>query len=155
METSNQDRARNADLYRSRFHDGEERLEPVRVPRVAYLRLPVVMPTGEKKLEFCIVGKNQGLGVSTLYPSPISKIPELKAKFEGQHYPGAEVLADRLVTLPVHHYVEGRDIARICEMLHEIVDNRGHSSADGFRRMAERSVPPSEVREVKVSRTGQ
>ena len=155
LETSNQDRARNTDLYRSRFHDGEERLEPVRMPQVAYLRLPVVMPTGEKKQEFCAVGKKQGLGVSMLYPSPISKIPELKAKFEGQHYPGAEFLADRLVTLPVHHYVEARDIARICEMLHEIVGDKGRSSADGLRRMAERSVSPSEVREVKVSRTGQ
>ncbi|MDH4187433.1 MAG: DegT/DnrJ/EryC1/StrS aminotransferase family protein [Nitrospira sp.] len=155
LETSNQDRVRNAGRYLSSLHDGGERLEPVRMPGIAYLRLPVVMPTVEMRQEFCTVGKEQGLGVSALYPSPISKIPELKDKFEGQHYPGAEVLADRLVTLPVHHYVEGRDIARICEMLHRIVDNRRHSSVDGLRRLAERSVSPSEVREVKVSSTGQ
>ncbi|MBZ5626784.1 MAG: DegT/DnrJ/EryC1/StrS aminotransferase family protein [Acidobacteriia bacterium] len=155
LEQSNEDRVRHAELYLSGFRQDEKQLDPVRVPGVAYLRLPIVMPGVQEKQDLCVAGKNQGLGVSALYPAPISKIPELRAMFEGQQYPGAEVLADRLVTLPVHHYVDGHDIARICRVLHEIVSSAQHLPSDRLRRLTERPAAPSKIREAHASNRGQ
>jgi len=83
----------------------------------AYLRFPVIMPTEEKKRELCAVANEHGLEVSPLYPIPISEIPELHASFEKERFPGAEVLAERLVPLPVHYYVDRNDIENICSAL--------------------------------------
>lgn len=128
LEDSSEDRARHADLYLGSFRLEEAQLDPIRVLGTAYLRLPVVMPTVAAKQELCTAGKNLGLGVSALYPAPISDIPELKARFQGQQYPGADTLADRLVTLPVHHYVKKQDIEKICHVLHAMVDDTSRST---------------------------
>jgi len=82
-----------------------------------WLRLPVLMPTSEDKRALCQVAREEGLGVSGLYPAPISEIQELRTHFAQDHYPGAITLAERLVTLPTHCYVSDRDIERICAAL--------------------------------------
>lgn len=151
LEQSNEDRMRHAQQYLSAFRQGEKRLDPVRVPGLAYLRLPIVMPSVQEKQELCAEGKAQGLGVSALYPAPISKIPELRTMFEGQQYPGAEILAERLVTLPVHHYVDGYDIARICQVLHEIVTRVQHPPLERLSRLTELSAAPSKTRAAHAS----
>jgi len=56
------------------------------------------------------------------------QIPELKTRFEGQQYPGADTLADRLITLAVHHYVKKQDIEKICRVLHAVVDDTSRST---------------------------
>ena len=150
LEDSSEDRARHADLYLGSFRLEEAQLDPVRVLGTAYLRLPVVMPTIADKQELCTAGKDLGLGVSAVYPAPVSEIPELKARFQGQQYPGAEILADRLITLPVHHYVDERDVARICESLHGIVAG-AHSSVEARHgRVTDRPTSPAETRETGV-----
>jgi perosamine synthetase len=78
-----------------------------------WLRFPVLMPTSEDKRALCQVARQKGLGISGLYPSPISEIPELRRRFAQDRYPGAKILAERLVTLPIHCYVSDRDIERI------------------------------------------
>lgn len=143
LEQSNEARTRHTEQYVSRFHQDETRLDPVRVPGAPYLRLPVIMPTAEKKREFCVAGKDQGLGVSALYPTPISKVPELKAMCGGQEYPGAAVLADRLVTLPVHQYVGPQDIERVCSVLHAVVGDASQSTSHRARRFESVSVSAS------------
>ena len=99
-----------------------EPLDPIRCVKTAYLRLPVIMPSAEEKQRLCVLAANKGLGVSPLYPSPISQVPELKGLFEQERFPGAELLAERLVTLPVHMYVDASDISRICELLRALVN---------------------------------
>jgi perosamine synthetase len=155
LEDSNEGRTRHADLYTGRFRLEEAQLNPIRVLGTAYLRLPVVMPTVEDKQELCTAGKDLGLGVSALYPAPVSDIPELKARFQGQQYPGADILADRLVTLPVHHYIDERDVDRICEVLHGIVAGAHPSIEARPGRAAGRSPSPSETREAGASITGE
>ena len=125
---SNKDRARHADLFLGSFRQEVMQLDPVRVLGTTYLRLPVVMPTVADKQELCAVGKDLGLGVSALYPAPVSDIPELKARFQGQRYPGADTLADRLITMPVHHYVKKHDVERICHVLHAMVEDTSRST---------------------------
>ena len=155
LEDSSEDRARHADLYLGSFRLEEAQLDPIRVRGTAYLRLPVVMPTVADKQELCTAGKKLGLGVSALYPAPVSDIPELKARFQGQQYPGADTLADRLVTLPVHHYVNERDVAHICEVLHGIVAGAPSSVEARHSRVRERPPSPPEARETGASNTGQ
>lgn len=128
---SNVDRARQADVFLAKFCHEEAQLDPVRARGTAYLRLPVVMPTTAAKQNLCAVGTDLGLGVSSLYPTPVSDIPELQAQFQGRQYPGAVTLAHQLITLPVHHYVDTRDVERICHVLHDIVVNtQGSGIAD-------------------------
>ncbi len=147
LEDSSEDRARHADLYLGSFRLEEAQLDPIRVLGTAYLRLPVVMPTVADKQELCTAGKDLGLGVSALYPAPVSDIPELKARFQGQQYPGADILAERLVTLPVHQYVDERDVARICEVLHGIVAGAHPSVAARHGLVTDRPSSPAETRE--------
>lgn len=73
------------------------------------LRLPVVLSSEAARLALVKASRARGLGVSTMYPSAIHQIPELRARFSGQRFPGAEVLAARLVTLPTHQYVDESD----------------------------------------------
>lgn len=155
LEDSNEDRARHADLYLGRFRQEEAQLDPIRQPGTAYLRLPIVMPTVADKQELCAAGNDLGLGVSALYPSPISKIPELTAQFQGQPYPGADILADRLITLPVHHYVDERDIARICDVLHGIIAVAHPSVAAHHGLVTDRSLSPADIPEAGASHRGQ
>jgi dTDP-4-amino-4,6-dideoxygalactose transaminase len=155
LEDSNKDRARHTDLYLSSFCPEEAGLDPGRMHGTAYLRLPLLMPTRAEKQELCSAGKDLGLGVTALYPAPVSEIPELKSRFQGQQYPGADTLSDRLITLPVHHYVNERDIARICGVLHEIVAGAHPSVAAHHSRVTDRMPSPAETREAGVTNMGQ
>lgn len=155
LENSNEDRARHADLYSGRLNQEETQLDPVRVYGTPYLRFPVVMPTVTGKQELCAAGKDLGLGVSALYPAPVSDVPELKASFLGQQYPGAEALAGRLVTLPVHHYVDEHDVARICEVVHRIVAGAQFSAETRHGRIQNRPPSSSETQEAGISSSRQ
>jgi dTDP-4-amino-4,6-dideoxygalactose transaminase len=48
-----------------------------------------------------------------MYPSPIAGIPALAHLFRPGQFPGAEALADRLVTVPVHPLVSAADARAI------------------------------------------
>jgi len=128
LEQSNEQRRRNSRLYLDQFQRDSEALGPARDVHTAYLRFPVIMPTVEQKRELCAAANEQGLGVSPLYPTPISEIPELKASFAKERFPGAEVLAERLVTLPVHYYVDRSDIEDICSALYAVVSRTSISA---------------------------
>jgi hypothetical protein len=57
--------------------------------------------------------------------------------------------------LPVHHYVNERDIARICGVLHEIVAGAHPSVAAHHSRVTDRMPSPAETREAGVTNMGQ
>jgi len=60
-----------------------------------------------------------GLGVSGGYPDSIDRIPELAGHFGSDcSYPVAREHAQRLVALPVHSHLSGRDTAQISELCH-------------------------------------
>jgi dTDP-4-amino-4,6-dideoxygalactose transaminase len=83
-----------------------------------YLRLPIVAPTAAIKER--VYAKARSFGVSMSYPTPISDIPEIRAAFDGHRYPAAHLVAERLLTLPTHHWLSDRDrraIANLCRDL--------------------------------------
>jgi len=148
---SNEDRARHVDVFLGRFRQEVAQLGPMRVSGTAYLRLPVVMPTIAAKQKVCALGIDLGLGVSALYPTPVSDIPELKTQFQGRQYPGAVTLAQRLITLPIHHYVDECDVERICDVLHGVVVSTEGTGIAGYGR--ERA-SGADTRETGASKQG-
>jgi dTDP-4-amino-4,6-dideoxygalactose transaminase len=81
------------------------------------LRFPLLVRNGEERRRLCALSKEQGLGISHFYPAPIQEIPELQPALSTIRAPGASILAERLVTLPTHHYVTNQDIKRIISAL--------------------------------------
>jgi perosamine synthetase len=79
----------------------------------ALLRLPVILPSAEQRNRLVRIARERGLGVSPMYPSAIHQIPELRDRFAGQRFPGAEALAARLATLPTHLFVTASDRAAL------------------------------------------
>ena len=114
LRVSNDGRADRARRYMDFLPASLQQVDPIRTRGVAYLRLPLLMPSTEAKTAVCVLAKGKGLGVSSLYPTPVSDIPELAGMFSLRIFEGARALAERLVTLPVHHYIDAKDIQRIC-----------------------------------------
>jgi dTDP-4-amino-4,6-dideoxygalactose transaminase len=74
-----------------------------------YSRLPVLVADDEERERLNRLSHASGLGFSAGYPTAVNDIPELRDRFRGQRYPGADHVAARLITLPTHHHVSPRD----------------------------------------------
>jgi dTDP-4-amino-4,6-dideoxygalactose transaminase len=74
-----------------------------------YLRLPVFARSIGDKARLFARAQAWALGLSPAYPTPVNEIAEIRAAFEGQRFPSARWVADRLVTLPTHHWVSEKD----------------------------------------------
>lgn len=92
-----------------------------------YLRLPLLMRSKQEKEALCRASVEQGLGVSSMYPSSVKDIAELRTALESQAVPQATMIAERLVTLPTHELLSGADLARICSAV------QGVQRAEGGR----------------------
>lgn len=79
-----------------------------------YLRLPVLMGSKQEKEAVCRMSVEQGLGVSSMYPSSVQHIAELREALSSQSVPQSTMIAERLVTLPTHELLSEADLARIC-----------------------------------------
>src|SRR5204863_8160374 len=85
-----------------------------------YVRMPIVAPTAEARTRVYAQARKRGLGVSVSYPTPISDIPEIRSEFDGQLFPSASRVSERLLTLPTHQWLSERDkraIADLCRGL--------------------------------------
>ncbi|MHB8109145.1 MAG: DegT/DnrJ/EryC1/StrS family aminotransferase [Syntrophorhabdaceae bacterium] len=107
-------RKEQAALLCRAFEYHEQILAPGMVP---YLRLPFLAASRDQKLRICEKAKNEGLGVTQMYPFAVNEIPQIAHKFPGQSFPSAKCVAERLVTLPLHKYVNNRDRARMVRLL--------------------------------------
>jgi dTDP-4-amino-4,6-dideoxygalactose transaminase len=94
-------------------------------PTFPHCRLPIIVSSRNERDRLHQLSKQHGLGLGVGYPSPVSEIPELKERFEGQRFPGAERIVSCLVTLPTHHHVSDRDKEALVECL---------ASSPGVRR---------------------
>jgi perosamine synthetase len=79
-----------------------------------HIRLPVLAGSREERDRILRDGRRQGLGIGTMYPTGIDEIEALKGRFEGQTFPGARMVAERLVTLPTHRFATARVRQAIC-----------------------------------------
>lgn len=119
LEESNACRMEKKHLYEGELSQQVE--TPIAGPssHSAYLRMPVLMRTGELKTDICRLSAEQGLGISAMYPEPVSQIPALRDEIRLKEFAGAKALAARLVTLPLHRYVTKADADRIARVVNQ------------------------------------
>jgi dTDP-4-amino-4,6-dideoxygalactose transaminase len=84
-----------------------------------FVRLPVVARDHATRDRAVAQLRDVGIGATTFYPSAICDIPGIGAHMSGRsfHRVQAEELSRRLLTLPVHPFVEPQDIDRMVEVL--------------------------------------
>ena len=81
------------------------------------LRLPVLCSSRSERDLLCQAGRRAGLGLVPMYPSALNGIPQLSALLGGNRYPGAEAVAERLLTVPVHPLVTTFDVSATSDLL--------------------------------------
>jgi perosamine synthetase len=109
---SNQVRAQNSQELSNKFGntDSTKRCIP-------YLRLPIFVQDPETRDGIYARSRDHGLGLSLMYPTAVNEIEELKTAFSGQVFPGAKKVAETLLTLPTHHFLNDADKKAICDLL--------------------------------------
>ena len=95
-------------------------LGPARDQARPYLRLPIVAPDAKAPQRVYALSQKRGLGVSVAYPTPINEIPEIASVFNGQRFPSARRLSERLLTLPTHHWLSERDKRAIADLCRDL-----------------------------------
>ncbi len=80
---------------------------------VCYLRLPVFSRSPRSRDEALSSSKQQGLGLSGMYPRAIHEITEIRDQFSDTYFPVASEVSRRIVTLPTHEMLSVRDLERI------------------------------------------
>ncbi len=86
-----------------------------------YLRLPIVARDSQTRRRLCSLAERRGLGIAVAYPTPINEIPEIASAFDGQRFPAAAQLSERLLTLPTHHWLSERDKRAIAAACRDLV----------------------------------
>lgn len=81
------------------------------------IRFPLLVADTETKRKLLQQSEKMGLGISGGYPDSIDGIDELWSLLDGNSFPVAKNIAERIVTLPVHPYVSGDDIKNILKLL--------------------------------------
>jgi perosamine synthetase len=93
---------------------------------VVPIRYPVIFPSAELRDKAFRCLQKHGLGASCSYPKALDGYPELKEVLVESNFPVAKSIARRILTLPVHRYVEKKDIDRGAAIIKEILGQSGH-----------------------------
>jgi dTDP-4-amino-4,6-dideoxygalactose transaminase len=82
-----------------------------------YLRLPVFAASRGERDRIHAMSQARGLGLSVAYPTPVNEIPEIRFSAHGQRFPAAKTVAERLLTIPTHHWLSEDDKRAIAECM--------------------------------------
>jgi dTDP-4-amino-4,6-dideoxygalactose transaminase len=83
---------------------------------VPYLRFPIVLSTPKARETLYARSQKRGLGLSAGYPTPVSDIPDIRLSFDSRQFPAARRVAQRLLTLPTHHWLSEKDKSAIADL---------------------------------------
>ena len=100
-------------------------IQPSGRGRSVYLRLPVLMRSKQEKDLVCRMSAERGLGISSMYPSSLQHITELRESVSSQDVPQSTMIAERMVTLPTHELVSDDDLVRISHVVHAAQQGEG------------------------------
>jgi perosamine synthetase len=92
-------------------------LRPTRASSHPYLRLPVFAATRGERDRIHAMSQARGLGLSVAYPTPVNEIPEVRFSAQGQRFPAAKRVAERLLTIPTHQWLSEDDKRAITECM--------------------------------------
>lgn len=115
LAASNRARAAAVNYFRRQLSLGENETETR-----PFVRLPFVVRDARARRRIYQRSRERGLGLAASYPTPISAIPEIAGAFEGQQFPAAQALSERLVTLPTHHWLSEHDKRAIADLFREV-----------------------------------
>jgi dTDP-4-amino-4,6-dideoxygalactose transaminase len=87
---------------------------------IPYLRFPILVQDRTRRDQIYARSKEQGLGISLMYPTAVDEIAEIKAMFHGETFPMAKKVAETLVTLPTHYLLTDKDKKVICDLFNRI-----------------------------------
>jgi perosamine synthetase len=117
----NRIRLTNAEMIARRLSDVSALAfpEPSTHSRPTFIRLPVLAPDKLSRDRVVSRLRAAGIGASAFYPSAICDIPGIQAHMAAPecHCGNAEMLSQRLFTLPVHPFVTGQDVDRMVRIL--------------------------------------
>jgi perosamine synthetase len=101
LEVSNDTRARSGLYFGTALRRNTARTA------IPYLRFPFLMDSRDERDR--THASLRRLGVSLMYPTPVSEIQAIRWAFDGSCFPAARRIADTLVTLPTHEFVSESD----------------------------------------------
>ncbi len=123
LDPYNEIRIRNARLLDHNLCQNES----LRIPKPlvggqpVYLRFPIVFPEKEVRRRVFWILRRRRLGASRSYPAPLNEIPAFRRYLcVEEDYPGAKFVADRILTLPTHPYVNEDDLQKIVSKIDRI-----------------------------------
>ena len=132
LEVMNRSRSGNAEYYIESFQLSGRM--PIYKNGIYYNRFPMYVADKTSKDKLCEMGNV--FGISSMYPSPIHKIKEIKDNFKMFDFGSAETIADTLVTLPTHVLLNEKDRKMICEMVGKFI-GREERDEPAMRQRAE------------------
>lgn len=108
--------------------EGITGLSQFRIPGITgtdyptYLRLPLLTESRETRDRVIDALGQNGVSASPMYPSSVRRIPDIEEHLAStaEDFPGADTVAEKLVTLPTHPYLKKSDIVRMVATLSEI-----------------------------------
>lgn len=86
------------------------------------IRYPIICQTEEKREKIYSALNAKGLGVTKSYPKTIIEYPEIAKSCvsSNMNFPGASFVAKRILTLPIHSYVEESDIIAAKKIISDV-----------------------------------
>jgi len=87
-----------------------------------YLRFPLLARDRDHRDQTIVAMRTVGITASIMYPSTIGQIDGIKGyiKNDTERFPGAQLVVDRMLTLPTHGYVNDADVGRMINVLREL-----------------------------------
>ncbi len=120
---------RSENIFRDReekgriLHDAFSSVKGIKRPEIpsgwntVFNQFPIVVENGEMRMKVFDAINGTGLEPTILYDKPIHKI-----YLNGEEsYPHAEYIAERLVLIPVHHYVTADALYRVVDAVKKVV----------------------------------
>ncbi len=120
LQVINADRKHKAKILKAGI-ENSTRLQSIEIMDQAqpiYLRFPLIAQSEKQREALYDQLWAQGIGVGRLYEKTL---PTIFGTETGKSFPGAEAIANRLLTLPTHHYVRDDDLQLMCEILRTIL----------------------------------
>lgn len=125
LDSINQQRRNNAAALKQAL-ENIEGIDFVSSPpqsEAVYARLPILLRDPNQRQRALAELMSQGIGASLSYPLPIADVPELISQIptEDRDTPGARQVAEQIMTLPSHPYMQPRHVDLTAEILHNIL----------------------------------
>lgn len=131
LEKANRVRRRNAAYFSTQLG-----LDICTEDSPALLRLPLLMASRTMRDSIYSPSREKGMGTSTMYPTAVNKIEEIKTLFPGSSFPSAEKVAGTILTLPTHQYLSATDKKDIAGFIKSFMPQEGQNVRHPrFRRL--------------------